>query len=708
MADPIIRTNNVAVVYGQGSAKLRALDGVSIEIFPEEYIIFFGPSGCGKSTLLYTIAGLEAATEGSVIVNKMDISRFSREEKVVYHRSTIGMIFQAYYLITSLSVLQNVALPQIFSSISKADREKNSRALLKRFNILEQSEKIPNELSGGQQQRVAIARSLSNNAPLILADEPVGNLDSKSADTVLELLKDLNKTDKKTVIMVTHNPNHLHYADRVFYMKDGKVIREVRNENVKPEVKKEDPIPMMNFGLQEYAKMFPHLSEEELKAKMLTSYVLGEIDIETEEKLEKLVGEYMRAEITDEQFLHRSTRPLKKNGLGLYHAFAVRMLADLRHVLEMAQFLVHEYGNYPRTYEAYDKILIKLTEYLYTITEHKPSPEDTERVKKVLKSRLEGSLDHDEFQEFLDKSTHDGGAGLNIRTARNFARQFELVLLGFEERAQKRNTKTDNEKPHLFGMKSHGLPHAHQAINTPQKPKTPTNPALILSKPVGSNAPPTSLIPTANTQSLSQVHDSKQLPQQDKKVPEMLLALKTLTQDSSVSAKDLGVPINAELPKDTHLQQKHMQTTISTNLATSNLQNVTHSQLSQQSHQKHEPTLPETEVKAIHDSIKFFAEPSHEEKAGFIDAIKQALHHNAPHEDSLSKEPLAPAPAEKPDRISGISEITPVIKDQEQRPVTAQTTSSSITPAAQKSPHNAPMIFPQKLKSFTQESHENR
>ena len=181
--EPIVKFKNLSVVYNLGkSNETWALKDITGEIYPEEYIIFFGPSGCGKSTLLYTIAGLEFPTRGEVIVGNKNLKDLCQKELINFHRSTIGMIFQAYNVLPSLSVRDNVVLPQMFLGTNdRKARRVIADELLTKLGILEQADKIPTEMSGGQQQRIGIARALINDQPIILADEPVGNLDSKSA-----------------------------------------------------------------------------------------------------------------------------------------------------------------------------------------------------------------------------------------------------------------------------------------------------------------------------------------------------------------------------------------------------------------------------------------------------------------------------------------------------------------------------------------------
>lgn len=456
MATPIISIRNASVVYGAHSGTpQKAIDDISLDIYSREYVIFFGPSGCGKSTLLYSIAGLEQLTTGQIVSNGYDLTALSVADAIQYHRSSIGMVFQAYYLISTLTNMQNVTLPQVFSSSSRQVREAQALKFLERFGIDQQAYKFPNQLSGGQQQRVSIARALINEAPILLADEPVGNLDSKAADSVLEVFTELNKKDGKTIIMVTHNPNHLKFADRVFYMKDGKIIREVRNSEEEVEKKKEQEIqPFINHGLQEFAKIYPHLEEEELKSKMVTWYLLNELDIQAEQRLEQIVGDYLKKKISLDDFVKIATAPIRKSGIGLYHPFAKHMAERLDHIAKMSEYMIAKFRTYPSSYDEYQIILDNVTAYLLEITEHKATGDLLARLQSIVKSRLEGSLGHDGFMALLDKPFAQGGAGLNVRTARNIARQLELILMNFDE--MKRGIGDKRLRPHLFGIKNAG------------------------------------------------------------------------------------------------------------------------------------------------------------------------------------------------------------------------------------------------------------
>jgi len=243
-SEPIIRLKDVKVTYFPGkSNEVTAVKNVTLDIYRGEFVIFFGPSGCGKSTLLYSIAGLERHATGGIFVEGKDVVKMSDNDLEKHYQTTIGIIFQAFYLIPSLSVLQNVMMPQIAIGAEPEERKKKAEDLIKYFGVWHQASKFPTELSGGEQQRVAISRSLVNDPDIILADEPVGNLDSKSATDVLSLIQEMNKTKKKTVILVTHDPTHLDTADRVFYLKDAELIdmkvnkepRIIKRQNTKSE-----------------------------------------------------------------------------------------------------------------------------------------------------------------------------------------------------------------------------------------------------------------------------------------------------------------------------------------------------------------------------------------------------------------------------------------------------------------------------------------
>ncbi|MFP4116853.1 MAG: ABC transporter ATP-binding protein [Candidatus Aenigmatarchaeota archaeon] len=219
----VIELEDVHKVYQMGETKVRALRGSSLEVRRGEFLSIEGPSGSGKSTLMNMIGCLDVPTSGKVHLEKWDIQKLTESDLAQIRGKKIGFVFQTFNLIKNLTALENVAMPMMFQGISKEKRLKRAKNLLVEMGLGERLNHKPAELSGGQQQRVAIARALANDPDVLLADEPTGNLDSKTGKKVLEKLKDLNEREGKTIVMVTHDPNAAEYAERIVEIKDGVV-----------------------------------------------------------------------------------------------------------------------------------------------------------------------------------------------------------------------------------------------------------------------------------------------------------------------------------------------------------------------------------------------------------------------------------------------------------------------------------------------------
>lgn len=211
--------------FKMGATVVRALDGVSLEIKRASFTVIMGPSGSGKSTLLYLIGGLDWPTSGSILVDGEEIQKLDENSLAVFRRRKVGFIFQSFNLIASMAAEENVSFPLRFSGVIPSERKSRSQALLDRVGLADRMTHKPTELSGGQQQRVAVARALINDPPLILADEPTGNLDSFSGISIMQLLSDLHKTGK-TVIVVTHDPRMLQFATETIFLLDGRTVTE--------------------------------------------------------------------------------------------------------------------------------------------------------------------------------------------------------------------------------------------------------------------------------------------------------------------------------------------------------------------------------------------------------------------------------------------------------------------------------------------------
>ena len=223
----VVQAIDLAKRYKHGRKPVNALDGVDFVIGKGEIIGIVGPSGSGKTTLLNMIGGLDRPTQGRILVDGQNLGELDDGKLAEYRLKKIGFVFQFYNLISTLNAAENVELPMLLSKVSREERENRSRELLGEVGLAMRVDHMPDELSGGEQQRVAVARSLSNNPSVILGDEPTGDLDSKSAKHLMELLWDLRRDKKVTFVLVTHDPLVVSKCDRVFSIRDGKILREI-------------------------------------------------------------------------------------------------------------------------------------------------------------------------------------------------------------------------------------------------------------------------------------------------------------------------------------------------------------------------------------------------------------------------------------------------------------------------------------------------
>ena len=221
----ILRVENLTKIYGKDSTKVIALDDVSFSVEKGEFVAIVGASGSGKSTLLHLIGGVDRPTKGKVFIDGKDIFSFNDDKLAIFRRRQVGLIYQFYNLIPILNVEENITLPLSLDN-RQIDKERLNE-ILKTLGLEKRRNHLPNELSGGQQQRTSIGRALITNPTIILADEPTGNLDSKSSDEIIALLKKTNKELKQTIIMITHNMEIAKIADRIIKIEDGKIVLEV-------------------------------------------------------------------------------------------------------------------------------------------------------------------------------------------------------------------------------------------------------------------------------------------------------------------------------------------------------------------------------------------------------------------------------------------------------------------------------------------------
>lgn len=433
MTDPIIQVDKLKVIYNQGKPnEVRSLFDVNVKIYPKEYVIIYGPSGCGKSTLLYSMSGLQAPTEGEITIEGKKISQMTKKEKVELHQIGIGMVFQAFYLIPSLTILDNVCLPKVFRGESKKKRDEEGIKLLHRFSIVEQSNKFPSQLSGGQKQRVSIARSLINNPQIIFADEPVGNLDSVSSENVMRIFKELNEIDKKTIVLVTHNAEHLHYADRIIYIKDGKVIKEEINKEKRPVGARKETVPDIKYEelsleLKLLMRTFKNLTLGQtgsllvpFKANQLMSHVLSELNQEQIETASSYLKEFLFKNIDIDTLRKDLDLDYEKGGAGWNKRRAESFSQRIQKIMYVSTSILKS---------STTKATEELSRYLIDLFKLKLDAKTKKRFDSFLKLRIISKIDRAELQKGLDAPKILGGVGFYKSTAEKISREVEIIML---------------------------------------------------------------------------------------------------------------------------------------------------------------------------------------------------------------------------------------------------------------------------------------
>lgn len=224
MTEPVIKLKDIWKIYQLGKVELTVLKGINLEVNPGAFVTIMGPSGSGKSTLMYMIGCLDIPTKGEVFLEGKDVSNFSEDELAQIRGQKIGFVFQQFNLLPNLTALENVTLPMVFQGVPEKERRERAKELLASLDLEKRISHRPAELSGGEQQRIAVARALSNDPEILIADEPTGNLDSSTGKMIMEILINLHQKEKKTVIVVTHDPNIASYSKEIINIKDGQII----------------------------------------------------------------------------------------------------------------------------------------------------------------------------------------------------------------------------------------------------------------------------------------------------------------------------------------------------------------------------------------------------------------------------------------------------------------------------------------------------
>jgi putative ABC transport system ATP-binding protein len=222
----MIRCIDVRKIYRQGENDITALAGVSLDIAKGSFVVIMGPSGSGKSTLLHLIGGLDRPSSGDLLVDGRLIGQMADDEVTLFRRTKVGFVFQFFNLLPTLTALENVTLPFVLDGVSKGEADRRARSILEKVGLEQRRHHLPEELSGGEIQRVAMARALAFDPPILLADEPTGNLDSKNGGAILSLLRKIKEERGCTVVMVTHSDEAASYGERIIFLRDGRVEKE--------------------------------------------------------------------------------------------------------------------------------------------------------------------------------------------------------------------------------------------------------------------------------------------------------------------------------------------------------------------------------------------------------------------------------------------------------------------------------------------------
>ncbi len=430
MAKPLIVCRDLSIIYNQGKQnEFKALSGVNTDIYEGEYIILFGASGSGKSTLMYSIQGSLPPGEGTLLIRGDDIYSYPPSERVYFQRHVMGIIFQQFNLIPSLSVLDNVALPMIFSNVDKQKRERRAQALLDRFGVGHVSHKIPAMLSGGQQQRVSVARSMINDPKILLADEPTGNLDSVSTQQVMDKIDEINTFDRRTIIMVSHNAAHLSYAHRVYYLKDGKVVREVVNPQRK-QIKPVNEGETIVTELEQLARLFPYDSVETLRVKSIVNYLTQEFTFTQITRMEHIIGLYLAGKLSKKNLIKGLMADENQGGVGITQKQAKEM-ADTSENLFNQSTDIRRYRakkEHEGIFFSQHELAERLRTHIQETYKLRLSADSDANLVETIADRVTGVIFEDELNQRLQQPKKEGGLGLSAQKADNITRYFEKLI----------------------------------------------------------------------------------------------------------------------------------------------------------------------------------------------------------------------------------------------------------------------------------------
>lgn len=426
MSDPLVKLENINFYYNRGKpSEVHALKNVNLEIERGGYAAFFGPSGCGKTTLTYLIGGIETenADEGHIFVNGRDLRGLTKKELAVYRQIGVGIIFQQFNLLPSLTVLDNVALPMAFLGVNVDRRRKEAMKLLDRFSMTAKADRFPSELSGGQQQRVSIARALANNPPIIIADEPLGNLDSENANKALEFLKELNEKDGRTIIMVTHESWSLRDAKTIFYLKDGEIIKKEQPEKT--------AVAQKTLSEHLYRNLFPDVTPEHLMARSLSYMLMRGFSGEEIKRFEMFLSKRLEGVIDTKTFIDFLDSPFKEGGVGLWKQRAHKIALTAENIVEKRKTIEDVYKDLEKDPETplYEEVA-KMRSWLLEEYRGILSGVQIVRFDEAVEDRFRNIISPENFRQVLELSRVEFGVGLTAGTVRMVSERLETILIG--------------------------------------------------------------------------------------------------------------------------------------------------------------------------------------------------------------------------------------------------------------------------------------
>jgi putative ABC transport system ATP-binding protein len=430
MAKPLIVCRDLSIIYNKGkSNEFKALQNVNTDIYEGEYIILFGASGSGKSTLMYAIQGSLPPGEGTLLIRGDDIYSYPPEERVYFQRYVMGIIFQSFNLIGSLSVLDNVALPMIFCDSDKTTRERRAQSLLDRFGVGHVSHKIPSMLSGGQQQRVSVARSMVNDPKILLADEPTGNLDSVSTQQVMDKIDEINTFDRRTIIMVSHNAAHLSYAHRVYYLKDGFIVREVVN----PQRKQIKPVregETIVTELEQLARLYPYDSVDTLRVKSMVNFLTQKYTYRQLIRLEHAIELFIKGKVDKVHFIKSLVLPYERGGVEVTEKEAREMAHKTEQLIDQASDIrrFRSKKDNENIFFSQHHLAERLRDHLLDSYRIKLSKDQDEHLIEMIADRVTGVIEEEQFNERLMQGVRAGGLGFDEREADELTRYFEKLI----------------------------------------------------------------------------------------------------------------------------------------------------------------------------------------------------------------------------------------------------------------------------------------